>query len=132
VTCEGQNNLAELWSLLNYILPDIFGSLGTWSFENIRVATLKKFCIKRTFNNGSTLGKKIVSVAGFFLITSSSDLETQEGHSRIISSEESDRIVTKLHSILKPFLLRRVKKDVESSLPPKKEYVARLVLLRWH
>jgi ATP-dependent DNA helicase len=52
-----------------------------------------------------------------------SDLDTKEGHKRIVSSEESDRIVTKLHSILKPFLLRRMKKDVESSLPPKKECV---------
>jgi len=28
-----------------------------------------------------------------------------------------------LHAILKPFLLRRLKIDVETSLPPKKEYV---------
>ena len=25
-----QNNLSELWSLLNFILPDIFGDLGTF------------------------------------------------------------------------------------------------------
>lgn len=32
-------------------------------------------------------------------------------------------MVTKLHSILKPFLLRRVKTDVESALPGKLEVV---------
>jgi SNF2-related domain len=33
------------------------------------------------------------------------------------------QVVTKLHSILKPFLLRRVKTDVESALPGKLELV---------
>jgi ATP-dependent DNA helicase len=32
-------------------------------------------------------------------------------------------IVESLHAILKPFLLRRMKIDVEADLPPKKEYV---------
>ena len=31
--------------------------------------------------------------------------------------------MTKLHSILRPFVLRRIKADVESSLPPKAEIV---------
>ena len=35
----------------------------------------------------------------------------------------SHQIVTKLHAILKPFLLRRVKREVEKGLPPKKEYL---------
>lgn len=33
------------------------------------------------------------------------------------------QVITKLHSILKPFLLRRVKNDVEHSLPGKKELI---------
>lgn len=33
------------------------------------------------------------------------------------------QVVDKLHSILKPFLLRRVKSDVENSLPGKKELI---------
>jgi SNF2-related domain len=32
-------------------------------------------------------------------------------------------LIHKLHEILRPFLLRRLKADVERSLPPKKEYV---------
>ena len=35
----------------------------------------------------------------------------------------TSHILTSLHSILKPFLLRRLKVDVECSLPPKKEYI---------
>ena len=33
------------------------------------------------------------------------------------------QVVDKLHGILKPFLLRRVKSDVENSLPGKKELI---------
>lgn len=37
--------------------------------------------------------------------------------------EAKNRMVSKLHEILKPFLLRRVKADVEQSLPLKQEIV---------
>ncbi|KAF5351509.1 hypothetical protein D9758_007190 [Tetrapyrgos nigripes] len=36
---------------------------------------------------------------------------------------QMSKVIDMLHGILKPFLLRRLKVDVESSLPPKKEYV---------
>lgn len=36
---------------------------------------------------------------------------------------DKSSIVTQLHGILKPFLLRRLKVEVEKSLPPKKEYL---------
>lgn len=32
-------------------------------------------------------------------------------------------MLTKLHAVLKPFLLRRIKSDVETSLPAKKEII---------
>ena len=41
----------------------------------------------------------------------------------ILPTEQSTQIITTLHAILKPFLLRRMKVDVEMNLPPKKEYV---------
>ncbi|KAI0033219.1 SNF2 family N-terminal domain-containing protein, partial [Vararia minispora EC-137] len=77
-----QNNLAELWSLLNFILPDIFNDISAF----------------QDWFNLPTL-------------------------SQSISNEKSTHILNTLHSILKPFLLRRLKSDVERSLPPKKEYV---------
>ena len=82
------NNLAELWSLLNFILPDIFDDLAT--FE-----TWFDF----------------------------SDIHEEQGQSRILSKENSSQVITQLHEILKPFLLRRLKNDVETDLPPKKEYL---------
>ncbi|KIJ62436.1 hypothetical protein HYDPIDRAFT_114552 [Hydnomerulius pinastri MD-312] len=76
------NNLAELWSLLNFILPDIFDDLDTF---------------QEWFNLGTLQSR--------------------------LSSTQSTHLISTLHGILKPFLLRRLKADVEGLLPPKKEYV---------
>ncbi|XP_052795307.1 SWI/SNF-related matrix-associated actin-dependent regulator of chromatin subfamily A member 5-like [Mya arenaria] len=67
-----QNNLHELWALLNFLLPDVFNSAD--DFDS-------------WFN------------------TSSMDLE----------------LVERLHGVLRPFLLRRLKSEVEKKLLPKKE-----------
>ncbi|KAK9365875.1 SNF2 family N-terminal domain-containing protein [Lipomyces kononenkoae] len=83
-----QNNLAELWSLLNFLLPDIFHDLELFQ-----------------------------SWFDF------SALERENGPQEIIDEESRSNIVSNLHAILKPFLLRRLKSDVEYSLPPKREYV---------
>jgi ATP-dependent DNA helicase len=40
-----------------------------------------------------------------------------------MDAERTSKIMQSLHAILKPFLLRRLKVDVEKDLPPKKEYV---------
>ncbi|KAK7406686.1 hypothetical protein VNO78_08316 [Psophocarpus tetragonolobus] len=83
-----QNNLAELWSLLNFILPDIFASLE--EFESW-------FNLSGKCNNTATK-------------------EEQEEKRRA-------QVVAKLHAILRPFLLRRMKSDVEIMLPRKKEII---------
>ncbi|KAF2987991.1 hypothetical protein EK904_003059, partial [Melospiza melodia maxima] len=69
-----QNNLHELWALLNFLLPDVFNSaedFDSW------------------FDTNNCLGDQ--------------------------------KLVERLHMVLRPFLLRRIKADVEKSLPPKKE-----------
>ncbi|CAL9115194.1 unnamed protein product [Musa textilis] len=83
-----QNNLAELWSLLNFILPDIFAS--NEEFES------------------------------WFDFSGRGNSESQSEE-----NEEKRRVqvVTKLHSILRPFLLRRMKENVEQMLPRKKEII---------
>ena len=68
-----QNNLHELWALLNFLLPDVFGDSAAFD-----------------------------------------DWFSQQ-------NEDSDAVVQQLHKVLRPFLLRRVKADVEKSLLPKKE-----------
>lgn len=68
-----QNNIHELWALLNFLLPDIFSS-------------------SEDFDNW---------------------FGTQGG------SDNEDNVVKQLHKVLSPFLLRRIKADVEHSLLPK-------------
>eukprot|EP01027_Heterolobosea_sp_BB2_P010576 GEZU01015508.1.p1 GENE.GEZU01015508.1~~GEZU01015508.1.p1 ORF type:complete len:701 (-),score=230.26 GEZU01015508.1:65-2080(-) len=69
-----QNNLHELWALLNFLLPEVFDNAEDFD---------KWFNLK-------------------------------EGHAET-------EIVGQLHKILKPFMLRRLKTDVEHTIPPKKE-----------
>lgn len=47
----------------------------------------------------------------------------RDGQKQNAQKERKNRLVASLHAILKPFLLRRVKTDVESSLPRKREYI---------
>eukprot|EP00948_MAST-09A_sp_MAST-9A-sp1_P000345 g345.t1 len=83
-----QNNLAELWSLLNFIMPDIFGDLS------------------------------------FFLSWFGWDTRNDSKMTEQIRKDQQETsIVDKLHRILRPFMMRRLKKDVEKHLPLKKEIV---------
>ncbi|KAJ3179280.1 hypothetical protein HK101_010051 [Irineochytrium annulatum] len=81
-----QNNLAELWSLLNFLMPDIFESLedfeGWFDFE---------------------------------------DLKDEQNEKKILDKESKDSVISNLHQILRPFLLRRVKTEVAVELPKKRE-----------
>jgi ATP-dependent DNA helicase len=52
-----------------------------------------------------------------------SALKDKDGYDQIFSKERQNGLIASLHSILKPFLLRRVKADVEKLLPKKREYV---------
>nr|GAT42969.1 predicted protein [Mycena chlorophos] len=73
-----QNNLKELFALLNFICPEVF----------VDYADLDSFLHKDDSDN---------------------------------EEEKSKKVVEALHKILRPFLLRRVKADVERTLLPKKE-----------
>jgi len=68
-----QNNLHELWALLNFLLPDVFSDSAAF------------------------------------------DQWFQQ------QDADQDAVVKQLHKVLRPFLLRRVKSDVEKALKPKKE-----------
>lgn len=83
-----QNNLSELWSLLNFLLPDIFDDL----------AVFESWFDIQAFQN-------------------------KEDTEKFLKQEEEKQIVTSLREILKPFLLRRIKSEVNLEIPPKKELV---------
>ena len=83
-----QNNLPELWALLNFVLPTIFKSVK--SFDE-------------WFNTP-------------FANTGGQDKME-------LTEEEQLLVIRRLHKVLRPFLLRRLKKDVEKDLPDKQERV---------
>ncbi|KAL3815904.1 hypothetical protein ACHAXA_005752 [Cyclostephanos tholiformis] len=71
-----QNNLHELWALLNFLLPDIF---------------------------------------------SSSEQFDQWFNLEVDDADAKKTMISQLHGILRPFMLRRMKIDVAKGLPPKTE-----------
>ena len=73
-----QNDLHELWAMLNFLLPDVFGEAATFDAW---------FDIDKAREAGG----------------------------------DAVDLLTQLHKILRPFLLRRLKADVEKDLPPKRE-----------
>eukprot|EP00954_Amorphochlora_amoebiformis_P003429 266134-Amorphochlora_amoeboformis.AAC.1 len=108
-----QNNLRELWSLLNFLLPTIFDNVG--SFEN-----WFNFTIDDKDGRDELVKYSIFSTWG------------DVGDMRIVArkyvgygemSEKNNQVLTKLHEILRPFVLRRLKINVLDKLPEKKEIV---------
>jgi len=91
-----QNNLSELWALLNFLLPKIFSSCE--DFEKWFNRPFAKFGVEKNI---------------------------------LLDEEERLLIVNRLHQVLRPFLLRRMKKEVEQELPNKIEFVIKVDLSAW-
>lgn len=87
-----QNNLEELWALLNFLLPNIFNSSEDFS---------------QWFNKP---------------FESNADNSADEA---LLSEEENLLIINRLHQVLRPFVLRRLKHKVENELPEKIERLVR-------
>lgn len=96
-----QNSLPELWSLLNFLLPSVFNSVETFD---------------QWFNKPFEQFK-----------SSANEPSTEE----IINTEERLLIIQRLHELLRPFMLRRIKADVLDQLPDKVEKVIRCELSSW-
>ncbi|CAJ0541499.1 Ff.00g080810.m01.CDS01 [Fusarium sp. VM40] len=52
-----------------------------------------------------------------------SDLEDEQGTEEFLADQKKQELVKKIHLILQPMLLRRIKQDVAAYLPKKREYV---------
>ncbi|XP_023639455.1 chromatin structure-remodeling complex protein SYD isoform X1 [Capsella rubella] len=87
-----QNNLEELWALLNFLLPNIFNSSEDFS----------QWFNKPFQSNGENSAEEA-----------------------LLSEEENLLIINRLHQVLRPFVLRRLKHKVENELPEKIERLIR-------
>jgi len=88
-----QNNIDELWSLLYFLMPAGFGGEG-------RIAGLEEFTMALKNPTSQIL---------------------DQGRQQL--DAEAQKIVKKLHEVLRPYLLRRLKADVEKQMPGKYEHV---------
>ena len=102
-----QNNLPELWALLNFLLPSIFNSVDTFDEW-----------FNKPFAKFRHQGKE----------KESAENTEQE---IALSQEEQLLIVNRLHELMRPFMLRRVKDQVLDQLPEKVENVIRCELSGW-
>ncbi|KAK1936203.1 putative SNF2 helicase [Babesia divergens] len=85
-----QNNLKELWALLNFLFPEVFASSEEFEME--------------------------------FDLVGPKELSQEERESRNLG------IIARLHEILRPFMLRRSKKDVLTDMPSKNELLLMIPL----
>ncbi|KAJ5180799.1 hypothetical protein N7492_004009 [Penicillium capsulatum] len=90
-----QNNLTELWSLLFFLMPSDGEGAGVEGFADLR------------------------DFSEWFRRPVEQILE----HGRETMDDESKQVVTKLHTVLRPYILRRLKADVEKQMPGKYEHV---------
>ena len=90
-----QNNLTELWSLLFFLMPSDRTETDIGGFADLQEFT------------------------GWFR----KPVETILEHGRDDMDDEARAIVAKLHKVLRPYLLRRLKADVEKQMPGKYEHV---------
>ncbi|CAM9751517.1 unnamed protein product, partial [Heterosigma akashiwo] len=103
-----QNNLPELWALLNFLLPTIFNSVDT--FDQWFSQPFAKF-------------------GGAAAAPAEGGGEGGEGD--VLTQEERLLIINRLHTVLRPFMLRRVKAAVMDQLPEKTEHVVRCEMSGW-
>lgn len=90
-----QNNLTELWSLLFFLMPSDGKGAGVEGFADLR------------------------DFSEWFRRPVEQILE----HGRETMDDEAKQVVTKLHTVLRPYILRRLKADVEKQMPGKYEHV---------
>ncbi|PWN34705.1 uncharacterized protein FA14DRAFT_160196 [Meira miltonrushii] len=98
-----QNNLMDLWSLMYFLMPNGINSAD--GMVNTGFSSMKDF--QQWFSNPLN---RAVESAGVGAVSEEMDAETRG-------------MVSKLHVLLRPYLLRRLKSEVEREMPAKYEHV---------
>ena len=109
-----QNGIDELWTLLNFLMPDLFSSADdfqTWFGGAMRRSN------GSIGSNGGTA--HVAGQEG----SEDSDAEDDAMHALMLSEEEVLIVTSRLHQVLRPFMLRRLKEAVAGELPAKVEHL---------
>lgn len=121
-----QNNLHELWALLNFISPLIFNVPE--DFVGLVRGELPDGSAMEPSLRGEQIGEESVTLEVNEELSEITEIATDtttdttntQPVSSVLTTDES--VAAKMHDVLKLFILRREKKDVES-LPAKREYL---------
>eukprot|EP00927_Polykrikos_kofoidii_P049852 TRINITY_DN43862_c0_g1_i1.p1 TRINITY_DN43862_c0_g1~~TRINITY_DN43862_c0_g1_i1.p1 ORF type:complete len:1068 (+),score=219.34 TRINITY_DN43862_c0_g1_i1:293-3205(+) len=136
-----QNSLRELWSLLAFVAPREFGSLA--DFEqwfalpklpsvDLGDANPDLPLMKDAMGGDASKTAAKKSAARATTVAAPGDTASLEAETQALLSEEEELlIIQRLHSVLRPFILRRTKDKVLASLPEKKEVVLWVPLSPW-
>jgi SWI/SNF-related matrix-associated actin-dependent regulator of chromatin subfamily A member 5 len=111
-----QNNLHELWALLNFLLPEVFSS--SEDFDSWFNLDQHHHQPTRTSHHHQQQSRQREAEKEEAEEEEEKEKEEEEGEATAVGADE---IVGKLHMVLRPFLLRRLKAEVERNLPAKKE-----------
>ena len=95
-----QNNLTELWSLLNFILPKIFDNMRQFTDWFNRPFEIDVGEGKDKETNITTTKRK-------YNRSNQSRRRATKDFDEVLSDEERSLIVASLHRVMTPFLLRR-------------------------
>ena len=95
-------------------------------FHLIAVKVLSTYLKQGTNHSKSVqpalfLGPKLSLLLGPNRFSAKDLHENQDEMVRVVAQEQQNSILSTLHQIFTPFLLRRVKTDVDLQIPPKKE-----------
>ncbi len=85
----------------------------------------REFCLLLT---GTPLQNSTGELWSLLHFCNSSNFSSKEEFVEKFGQLSDSKQVSELHSVLKPYLLRRVKEDVEKSLPPKEETILEVAL----
>jgi SNF2 family DNA or RNA helicase len=107
-----QNGINELWTLLNFLMPDLFSSAADFQ-------TWFGGAMRRSNGNGGGLGGSGKANDD----DADSDAEDDGLHAAMLSEEEVLIVTSRLHQVLRPFMLRRLKEAVAGELPAKVEHL---------
>ncbi|KAJ2414380.1 swr1 complex component [Coemansia sp. RSA 2530] len=129
-----QNSLIELWSLMYFLMPQEFGAGEGDEGEALGFAGLDRF--REWFSQplekllavrpeiAAPVGRGTSEKVAFNTTSFLQGSGEAEGSSMALTTQaEAQQAVQKLHTVLRPHILRRLKQDVETQLPDKTEHV---------
>ncbi|KAJ2788796.1 swr1 complex component, partial [Coemansia guatemalensis] len=121
-----QNSLMELWALMYFLMPaqlDIGeGFAGIDRFREWFALPLERLLAAQPEIAAPVQNRMDLNTTAF-LQSAGTDAADANDDGLLATQSDAQNAVQKLHTVLRPHILRRLKQDVEKQLPAKIEHV---------